>query len=121
VRGAQRSTVEDGAYTSNPIARAATLAGVTLHMPYDSTLPAPSTRERVGFMVGAILTPAAGIYVGPTAGWRGFSITVGLGTVWVETTPDDKKIGDAVVTTGDQLVHKPARMLMIGGSYVFGG
>jgi hypothetical protein len=121
VSGAQRAKVEDKVYASDPLEKAATFAGVTLHVPYDSSLNKPSWKESLGGVVGVVMTPAGGFYLGGSAGWRGLSLTVGGAWMWVNTVPSDKKIGDSVADQGDQLVSRRAKALIVGGTYAFGG
>ena len=122
--GAKPAKIDDDKYISDPLNRVATIAGVALHLPFDSTTPTPTFKERLGLVVAGVVTPAGGWYIGPSYGWRGFSVTAGLASMWVHTTPADFKIGGSVKPNDsgdvDQLVFGKVRAWMIGGTYVFG-
>ena len=125
LHGASPAKVEDDNYASEPLKRAATLAGVAFHSPFDSTSPAPTWEERVGFVTAAVITPAVGIYLGPSIGWRSFSFTFGPAWMWTPSPPPDLKIGDevrkpAAGSNEQQLVLGRVRALLIGGTYTFG-
>ncbi len=76
-------------------------------------------------VVTGVLTPAAGIYVSPSYGWRGFTFTFGHAWMWVHTTPDGFNIGDAATkkegTSAGDLVYGRVGAWMVGGTYQFGG
>jgi hypothetical protein len=125
LHGAIPAKIEDDAYVSDPIGRTATIAGASFHAPFDATTPQASPAERIGFVAGAVLTPAAGIYLGPSFGWRGFSLTVGSAWMWVHTPADSFAVGDDVKKKADggpeeQLKYGRVRAWLIGGTYVFG-
>jgi hypothetical protein len=125
LRGATPAKIDSGAYITDVIKRSATTAGVALHWRFDPTSPRASAAESTAIVIGAVLTPAAGFYVGPSIGWRGFSFTAGRTWMWVQTTPEGYSIGDAVKKPSEggpnpQLVYRRLRTWMIGGIYVFG-
>ncbi len=123
LNGAKPAKVEDSKYVSDPLNRAATLAGVAVHFPFDSAAPEPSWQERLALVFGAVLTPAAGVYVGPSFGWRGFSLTAGRAWMWAHTTPDGFSIGEDATkkegTKAGELAYGKVSAWMIGGTYVF--
>jgi hypothetical protein len=125
LRGATPAKIDSGAYITDVMKRSATTAGVALHWRFDPTSPRAGAAERTALVIGGVLTPAAGIYVGPSIGWRGFSFTAGRTWMWVQTTPEGYSIGDAVKKPSEggpnpQLVYGRLRTWMIGGIYVFG-
>lgn len=125
LRGASPAKIDEKEYVDDPLKRAATFVGGAFHLPFDSSSPVPTPAERVGLVTAALLTPAAGLYVGPSYGWRGFSLTAGVALLWVQTTPAGVAVGDAVKKPADggpekELVYKRSHALMIGGTYVFG-
>ena len=108
VRGDERLDVDEDKYVSDPLSRAVTMSGVTLHLPYDSTRPEPSLKEKIGVVVAGIITPSGGVAIGGSYGWRGFSVAVTYGWIWVNTAPDGKVAGDDVVKDR-QLVRGTSR------------
>ena len=94
IKGDQRIKIDGDKYASDPLPRAATMAGVTFHLPYDSTTPEAKWREKLGLVVAGIVTPAGGLAVGPSYGWRGFALTVAYGWISVNTSPAGKTAGD---------------------------
>jgi len=109
-------------YQPSPLSRTATMAGLTLHLPYDSTMTSTSWRERVGLLVGGVITPAPGIAVGPSVGARGIAITASYAWMYVSTTPDGKSFTDAIdPTSTTQFRTAAARAWIIAASYTFGG
>jgi len=131
VKGAQQATVAavsangntgTSVYQTDPLSRAAALAGVTLHAPYDSTTPKATPKERLGLSIAGVITPAAGIAVGGSYGTRGIAFNVWYAWMFVSTTPSNKVIGDVVDQNANpQLVTGTARAWIIGASYTFGG
>jgi hypothetical protein len=118
--GATRAKIDSKTYVSDPLARAATYAGVTFHAPFDASLPSPSFAERCGVVLSAVLTPAAGVYVGPTCGWRGLSFTVGWAEMWINVPPGSKQINDPVEGQEKLATGRTGRLL-ISATYAFGG
>lgn len=117
--GATRAKIDSKTYVSDPLARAATYAGVTFHAPFDSSLPSPSRAERCGIVLAAVLTPAAGVYAGPTCGWRGLSFTVGWAELWINVPPGSKQINDPVEGQ-EKLASGRAGRILISATYAFG-
>jgi len=117
--GAQQAKIDSKTYVSDPLARGATFAGVTFHAPYDGSQPKPDRAERIGFVVAAVLTPALGIYVGPSCGWRGLSLTAGWAEMWVNVPPKPKQINDPVEGQEKLGTGRTGRFL-IAVSYAFG-
>jgi len=119
VRGPEKMKVDDGKYASDPLARAAVMAAVTFHKPFDSTLGAMSKAERFAGFAGAVLTPAAGFGTGVSVGIiRGLSANLGYLWVWVPTSSNGAATG-AGAAEGNQLSYKVNRGLFVGGGYVF--
>ena len=112
-------TIDSGSFVSDPMPRAATLAGITWHAKFDSTTPEPTPAERHGFFTGAVLTPSAGVAAGYSYGWRGFSLLGGFGVIWVKSADKNDRVNTAVGDT-EALVLRPAYGFLFGGSYTFG-
>ena len=120
VKGPERMKVESGAYASDPLGRAVTMAAVMFHKPFDSTLSNMSVAERLAGYLGAVLTPAAGVGAGVSIGIiRGLSANVGYAWVWVPTSANGGAAGTAAPTGARQLSHKMNHGWFIGGGYVF--
>lgn len=119
VRGPEKMKVDSGSYASDPLGRAAIMAAVMFHRPFDSTVADMSKAERFAGFAGAVLSPAAGFGAGLSVGIiRGLSANVGYMWVWVPTSSNGAATGTAAVE-GNQLSHKVNRGLFIGGGYVF--
>jgi hypothetical protein len=117
--GDAQTKIDNKTYVSDPLARGATFAGVTFHHPYDGSEPQPSRAERYGLVVAAVLTPALGVYVGPSYGWRGIALTAGWAEMFVNVPPTPNQIGDPV-ENHDRLATGRAGRLLIAVSYAFG-
>jgi hypothetical protein len=122
LRGADKVTLDDnGAYkAADPLERAVTWVGVTFHLPYDSSRPSPSGRERVGVLAGGVLTPAGGFATGVSIlVVRGFSVNVGGAWLIVSTRPDDKQIGDMPADKNKPFKTGIASGIFFGGNFTF--
>jgi hypothetical protein len=117
--GAERAKVESKTYVSDPLPRGATFAGITVHAPYDGARPKPSPAERIGLVIAAVLTPAIGVYAGPSVGWRGLSLTAGWAVLWVDVPPAPKQVNDAV-EGHERLATGRSGRALIAVSYAFG-
>lgn len=118
--GASPAKIEDHTYVSDPLSRGATFAGVTVHAPYDRSRPEPSRSERIGIVIAAVLTPSLGIFVGPSYGWRGISVTAGWAEMFVGAPSQGRQIGDPV-EDHEALATGRAGRVLIGVGYGFGG
>jgi hypothetical protein len=118
--GDERAKIEGKTYVGDPLARGATFAGVTFHVPYDGSRPRASAAERLGVVVAAVLTPSFGIYAGPSLGWRGLALTAGWAVMWVNVPPPSKRIGD-VADSHESLATGRTGRALIAVSYAFGG
>ena len=117
--GDEQAAIENGMYVSDPLSRGGTIAGVTFHAPYDSSRPTPSRAERFGVVLAAVLTPALGVYVGPSYGWRGLAVTAGWAQMWIAVPPKPKQINDPV-EDHEQLATGTSGRWLIAVSYAFG-
>jgi hypothetical protein len=114
----QRMKVDNKAYASDPLPVGLSLAGATFHFPYNSSDPQPSWRERTGFFVSGVLTPAGGIATGFSIGARGISLTLGYAVMRIDTAPAGKAPGNAVdADVSPQLVKSNAHSWFFGASY----
>jgi hypothetical protein len=125
LHGDPPAKVDSNTYVSDPVNRAITFAGVAIHKKFDSTAAIPTRAEKIAFITAAVLTPAAGLYAGPSVGWRGFAFTGGYAAIWVHNAPMGSKLGDPVKPESDggpkeQLVLRPAHGIVVGATYVFG-
>jgi hypothetical protein len=122
LHGAAKTTLtDDGAYkAADPLERGMTWAGVTLHAPYDATLPSPSARERVGVLIGGVLTPAGGICTGLSIVLvRGFSVNAGMAWLFVPSRPSDKQNGEQPADKNKPFDTGFAHGIFIGGNFTF--
>jgi len=120
VHGAQRMKVDNKAYASDPLPIGLSFAGATFHLPYESSAPEASWRERAGGFVSAVLTPAGGLATGFSLGVRGIALSAGYAVMWVDTAPPNKIPGNAVDEgINPQLVKASAGSWFVGASYAF--
>jgi hypothetical protein len=112
-------TIDNKAYVSDPLARGATFAGVTFHAPYDAGATKPSRAEHFGVGVAAVLTPALGIFVGPSYGWRGLAVMAGWAEMLVDVPPAPKQVNDAV-EDHERLATGRVGRALVAVSYAFG-
>lgn len=118
VKGARQMAIEDDKFTSDPVGRVVTIAGISWHRAFDGTLPEPSTRERWGFFTGGVLTPSAGVAAGVTVNWRGIGLILGWAEMWVKSAPKGVNEG-AAVPEGGTLVLRPTGGVLFGATYTF--
>ncbi len=122
LRGDENVKVSGSTYASSPLSRAMTMAAIAIHpKAYDSSLSNISGAERFSFLLGGVLTPAAGGAVGISFGlMRGMAINAGL-AILVVSKPSAGSVGGAAPATGQsQLVVGHAQAIFLGGSYLFG-
>jgi hypothetical protein len=120
VSGAQKMKVDNKAYASDPLTRGMAMAGVTFHVPYDTSTTKPTWQEVFGLFVGGVVSPSGGVAVALSVGWKGLAITYGRARISVQTAPAGSGAGDAVPSgLNPQLVNGISRTTFIGGSYAF--
>jgi len=118
--GDQKMKIDNKAYASDPLARGATMAGLTLHVPFDASAPGVSLREAVGLFVGGVLTPAGGVAVGGTLGSRTISLVGGYAWLFIHTAPSGKVPGNSVdAGANPQLVSGTSTAWFLGATYAF--
>jgi hypothetical protein len=99
------------------------MVGAAFHWRFDPMAAVPGFWEKFAIVGAATVTPAGGLYVGPSFGWRGFSVTAGRVWMWFRSPPAGFSLGDEVKKRGneEQLVYGGVRAWMVGATYVFGG
>jgi hypothetical protein len=120
VSGDQQMKVDNKMYASNPLSTGVAMAGVTFHVPFDSSSSQPTWQEVVGLFVGGVVSPTGGLGVGASVGWKGIALTVGYAALLVQTAPEGHAVGTAVPDgLNPQLVRGMSGSAFVAGSYAF--
>lgn len=120
VSGAEKVKIDNKVYAADPPGRGLTMAALALHLPYDSTRPEPSKRERVGFLLGGVITPAGGFGTALSVTLvRGLSVNVGGAALIVPARRGSKNNGDAPDDPNRPFETGWAFGWFIGGNYTF--
>jgi hypothetical protein len=117
--GDRRMKVDNTLYTAEPLTRGMAMAGITFHAPYDATALSPTPAAVIGFFVGGVLTPSAGLATALSVGWKGISFLAGAAAFFIQTAPEGKTPGASADGVSPPLVNGTSFSPFIGASYAF--